>query len=286
MFIKTPKFPKRIEIELASSCNLQCVYCPRKYLDNLKGFVDFNLFVNIIDQLTFYPETILVLHRRGESMLHPKFNEMLGYVKGKFKEVQMATNGTLLDKEKFQAIVDSISFLSFSLDSPLSYNKKRFPADYKTVEEKILKFLEFNKGRIKTQVSMVKSDDSTKEEIDLFKETWLNKVDRVRIYEQHSINGVFGALKEPREQRKPCVMPFYEFLVYDNGKVGRCNHDWDGSVMGDLNIQTIQEVWNSDVFNSLRKQHLNLEFDDLVCKNCDCWYPEEANQGTGEIVKK
>lgn len=286
MAIRTPPFPKRIEIELASSCNLQCVYCPRHYLDNLKGFIEPNLFKKIIDQLIPYPETILVLHRRGESMLHPQFNELLYYISGKFQEVQMATNGTLLDESKFKAIIDSISFLSFSLDSPLSYNRKRVPADYKTVQNKILRFLKFNQGRIKTQVSMVRSEDTTDEEVVLFKDAWIDKVDRVRIYQEHSIGGVFGSLKNPREERKPCVMPFYELLVYDNGKVGRCNHDWDGSVMGDLNFQSIHDVWNSQLYNRLRKQHLDLVYEDQVCKNCDCWYPEEANQGTGEVVEK
>lgn len=286
MTIKTPPFPKRIEIELASSCNLQCSYCPRHYLGNLKGFIDYQLFTKIIDELAPYPETILVLHRRGESMLHPRFNEILHYVSGKFREVQMATNGTLLDEDRFKAIVDSISFLSFSLDSPLNYNRKRSPADYKTVRDKILRFLNFNQGRVRTQVSMVKSEDTTDEEVALFKDAWIDKVGRVRIYEQHSINGVFGSLKNPRGQRKPCTMPFYELLVYDNGRVGRCNHDWDGTVMGDLNFQSIGDVWSSQLYNELRKQHLKLVYDDPVCKNCDCWYPEEANQGTGEVIEK
>jgi len=108
-----PDFPRRIELELASSCNLRCVYCPRHYLDDLKGFIDLNLFKRLIDEIASYPETILVLHRRGESLLHPDFLEICAYVKGKFANVQLATNATLLDEKMALAIINAIDFLSF-----------------------------------------------------------------------------------------------------------------------------------------------------------------------------
>lgn len=283
MKISTPKFPQRIEIELSSSCNLLCSYCPREYLGRLSGFMDVQLFKRIIDEASPHPQTILVLHRRGESMLHPLFNEILGYVRGKFQKVQLATNATLLDKDKFESIVGTITFLSFSIDAPSLFDRTRIPARYKEVEEKILRFLDFNKRRVKTQVSMVRREDTHEEDIQTFKNIWRDKVDRIRIYEEHSIDGVFGALRNPRQERKPCVMPNYEVLVYYNGKVGRCNHDWNGQPMGDLNVSTINDIWNSRCYQELRKQHQTLEINDGVCKHCDSWYPEIGMQGTGDI---
>lgn len=280
------QFPSRLEIELVSDCNLRCTYCPRHYVNNLKGYMDFELFRKIITEAGNNPETIIVLHRRGESMLHPDFNKMLHYAAGKFKEVQMATNATVLNEDKFEAIVNAITFLSFSLDAPGVYNQTRIPARYHLVERKILKFLEFNKGRVKTQVSMVRTEAASEEDVRLFKEIWHDRVDRVRIYEEHSKGGVFGALKTPRVDRKPCVMPIYELLVYEDGKVGRCNHDWNGNPMGDTLEQTISDIWDSAKYENLRKQHDMLTFTDPVCKNCDSWYPEAGNQGTGMVLEK
>lgn len=279
-----PDFPRRLEIELASNCNLRCVYCPRQYVNNLKGYIDFELFRKIIDEACRYRETIIVLHRRGESLLHPQFKDMLKYIAGKFNEVQLATNATLLSEEKFQPIVDAITFLSFSLDVPENYDKTRVPAKYASVEENILRFLEFNNGRVKTQASMVRTDNTPHEYCELFKKIWHGRVDRVRIYEEHSKNGVFGSLKNPRNERRPCVMPFYELLIYDDGRVGRCNHDWDGEPMGNANINSITEIWNSQKYENLRSQHCELKLTDPVCRNCDSWYPEIGNQGTGESV--
>jgi radical SAM protein with 4Fe4S-binding SPASM domain len=277
------KFPKRIEIELVSDCNLRCVYCPRHYVNDLKGYMDFELYKKIIDEIREF-NPILVLHRRGESLLHPKFNEMLNYLNNDFKEIQIATNATYLNEDKFKAIVNNITFISFSLDTEKSFNKTRIPANYDVVKKKILKFLDYNQGRVTTQVSMV-NVGQPKEEIEEFKNFWIKKVDRVRIYESHSTNGEFGALKNPRKERKACIMPFYQMTIYENGIVARCNHDWDSDGMGDVKKNSIKEIFNNQKYKDLRKQHTSLNISDKVCKNCDSWYPEEKNQGTGEIIE-
>ena len=281
----TPEFPKRLEIELVSDCNLKCTYCPRHYVNDLTGYMDLELYKKIIDESEQYKDMIFVLHRRGESMLHPKFNEMLNYISGKFKEVQMATNATKLTEDKFESIVSGLDFLSFSLDTPKRFNKTRVPANYERTEEKILKFLNFNKGRVKTQASMVKTIDTTDDMCDEFTAIWTNRVDRVRIYEEHSVNGEFGSLTNPRANRKPCVMPIYEMLVYDTGVVARCNHDWDSDGMGDVTKNTLSEIWNNHKYVDLRKQHLSQQLTDPVCSKCDSWYAQVGNQGTGKVIE-
>jgi len=280
-----PDFPKRLEVELVSDCNLKCTYCPRHIVNNLKGYMDFELFKKIITEAEPYPETIFVLHRRGESMLHPRFSDILNYIAGKFAEVQMATNATVLTSDKFEAIVNGLNFLSFSLDTPDRFNKTRLPAKYNKVEKNILDFLEFNKGRVVTQASMVKTDDTTEEMIEEFVSIWKNRVNRVRIYEEHSSDGNFGSLKNPRPNRKPCMMPIYEMLIYDSGIVARCNHDWDSDGMGDVTKNSLKEIWMNQKYIDLRNQHLTQKLVDPVCSKCDSWYPEIGNQGTGKVVE-
>ncbi|MGA1823501.1 MAG: radical SAM/SPASM domain-containing protein [bacterium] len=288
-FHTVPTFPKRIEIELVSACNLRCTYCPRHYVDMLKGYIDYTLFEKIIDEIAHYPDSIIVLHRRGESMLHPKFNDMLNLVAGKFAEVQMATNATLLHRDKYEALVTGLTFLSFSIDTPERFNKTRIPADYQKVEKNILDFLEYNNSRIKTQVSMVKTPATSDEECDTFREIWKGRVDRIRLYEEHSKEGKFGSLDNPRSDRKACVMPFYEMLIYDSGVVARCNHDWnsedDVQSMGNVTEDTIHDIWHNERYDILRNEHVSLHFNDPVCKECDSWYPAIGTQGTGEIIE-
>lgn len=277
-------FPGRVEIEIASACNLKCTYCPRRHLDKLDGFLSFSLFKKLIDETARYPETALVLHRRGESLLHPDFIDMCGYIQDKFRETQIATNATVLDEKRSRAIIDAIDFISFSIDTPAAFDRTRSPASYKKVEENILRFLDMNKGKVRTQVSMVETSDTPAGEREIFKKIWKGKVDRIRLYEEHSRNGAFGSLRRPRGVRMPCVMPFHELLIYCDGKAGRCNHDWNGAPMGDVNDMAIKEIWHSKRYDDLRKQHKTLAVEDEVCRNCDSWYPEIGIQGTGEAV--
>jgi len=284
-----PEFPKRIEIELVSACNLNCVYCPRRFLKKLNGYMDFDLFKNLVDEIEPYPETILVLHRRGESLLHKKFIPMMNYLKGKFKTVQLATNATMLNSGNARAIIQSVSFLSFSIDTPQNFEKTRVLGKYRIVESNILNFLQMNKDAgnpVTTQVSMVQTKQTTKDDTNKFEELWKNKVDRIRIYEEHSSDGLFGSVKSGRPDRKPCVMPFYEMLIYCDGTIGRCNHDWNGDPIGDIRNSTIKKIWDSTALNDLRKQHLTLNIKDPVCSTCDSWYSKEGIQGTGKVIEK
>lgn len=278
-------FPKRVEIEIASACNLRCSYCPRRHMEELAGFIDMGLFKKIIDEASEYPDTTLVLHRRGESLLHKNFKDICDMVKGRFKEVQIATNATLLNEAKSKKIIEAIDFISFSIDSPRSFDKTRAPAKYENVESNVLKFLDINKGKVKTQVSMVQTTETDPEDAHIFKELWHGKVDRIRIYEEHSRDGKFGSLNKKRPVRLPCVMPFYELLIYCDGKIGRCNHDWESSPMGDANTASIKQIWKNSLYTSLRKQHTDLDITDEVCKGCDSWYPSIGDQGTGEAIE-
>jgi len=287
--MKLPDFPKRIELELANACNLKCIYCPRKFMDEMKDFMPFPLFKRLIDEIEPHPDTILVLHRRGEALLHPEIIKMLNYIQGKFHTVQIATNATMLDNKKNRALIEAVSFISFSIDTPRMFNKVRFPGKYAVVEKNILNFLSMNAESnhpVETQVSMVQTDNVSDNDIKLFQEIWKNKVDRIRIYQEHSKDGKFGSLTKKRSERKPCVMPFYEMLIYCDGTIGRCNHDWDGEHVDSIVNSTIKQIWTGEFLQNLRQQHIALAITDSVCANCDSWYPEEGNQGTGIVVKK
>lgn len=281
-----PSFPSRVEIELSSACNLHCTYCPRQYLPPLGQYLDMTLWEKLLAELTLHPDTILTLHRRGESLLHPQLEAIMDGVAGRFAEVQLATNGTLLTEEKYASLVRGLTFLSFSLDTPERFNATRRGADYAAVERNILGFLEYNKGQVRTQVSMVRTDDVLDEQYQAFIDIWQPRVDRVRVYEEHSRDGVFGAMRERRSPRQPCTMPFYEILVYADGSVGRCNHDWDGPRLGDLNTHNIASIWHGPQLTELRRQHQSLNITDPVCKGCDAWYPFMGIQNTGKVVER
>lgn len=280
--IKEP--PKRIEIEPTNECNLLCGYCPRRFMKYKTGFMNIKLYKKIIDEVSAFPERTLVLFRRGEALLHPEFIQMLSYTKGKFKEVQLATNAVLMDKRMANAIAEAVDFLSFSLELPQRYPRYR-KMDYPTIFKNVEYFLSIN-SRVTTQVSIVKTRDITANDIARFKALWIDKVDRVRIYEEHSQDGRFGSLKNIRGKRKPCIKPFNDILIFWDGKVGRCNHDWGNDPLDSIVNKSIEGIWNSKAYTELRKQHLDLLITDKVCRDCDSWYEHIGECEVGQVYEK
>lgn len=280
---ETKGFPIRIEIEPTNKCNSYCSYCPRRFMKYKEGFMDISLYNKLIDEISVYPDRTLVLFRRGESLLHPELTRMLDYAKGKFSQIQLSTNASLMDRKFAQIIAASVTFVSFSLELPERYKRYR-QLDYDTVLKNIEYFLSLNR-KAQTQVSIVKTVDTNQEDIQRFKDQWLKKVDRVRIYEEHSKDGRFGSLNNSMRPRKPCLKPFNEMLIFWDGRVGRCNHDWGEEPLDSVVTKSIREVWHSLKYNYLRKQHLDLNISDEVCIKCDSWYEHIGSCVIGEVYE-
>jgi radical SAM protein with 4Fe4S-binding SPASM domain len=284
---KNKILPTRVEIEFSNHCNSNCQYCPRQHIKDVPlGHMDINLFKRIIDELEEYPNIVLQLHRRGESLLHPKFNSMIRYLEKKSFKLQLATNAILLNEELSDLLAGALYFISFSIDHPMMYSKSRGIDCYTKVENNILDFLKINNGRTRTQVSMVETDSTSAKVINEFVLLWRKKVDRVRIYQEHSKNGKYGSLSIKRKSEKKCVKPFTDIVIFYDGQIARCNHDWQSPPMGNLNQKTIIDVFNNDNYCALRKQHLDSNITDELCKNCESWYAEESVQGTGLVFEK
>lgn len=260
-------YPKRVTIELTNKCNRHCTGCPRSKMHYPQGFMKPLLYRKIVDELP--KETVVVPFYRGESTLHPSFAVYMSELH-RFREVQLATNADYLTAQNKSAILNNCSFISISLHScKLPYQ---------------CKFIEFLHDAhalgLETQVSIVESM-LPRNRLNLFKRQWTQIVDRVRIYMEHSVGG-FGSMNL-HSQPVQCNKPFEDMVIYWDGKVGLCNHDWNNAVaLGDLNKQTIREVYNSEAYHNVRALHrVGLRQQVKTCVNCD-FIP---NKVYGEIAR-
>ena len=262
------QYPKRVTIELTNHCNRACDGCPRHKMTYPLGDMNPELFSKIITEL---PEnTVIVPFFRGEPTLHPQFAEYMQQL-GKFKTVQLATNGDYLNKTNQKAILNNASFLSISLHDFRLPNRTNY-----------LPFLYDCLGKgLETQVSILETSlkDS---QVKHFKRMWLKHVNRVRIYKEHSKNG-FGSMNI-KATNQPCNKPFEDMIVYWDGKVGLCNHDWNGLSIPaymNLNDYTVKEVWNSMHYDDVRVRHVQGERRFVpTCRDCDF----NSNKIYGEII--
>lgn len=114
--------PEFAWLEITQNCNLICRHCyegssravriPHMLFDDFVYAVDFIVSVGI-DRIQLVG---------GEPLMHPDIEQMIDYVHGKFKSIEIFTNGTLLS-DKLLAIIKkhgiSLAFSVYSNDSEI-----------------------------------------------------------------------------------------------------------------------------------------------------------------------
>lgn len=259
--------PKRLTLELTNRCNRACTGCPRHQMTYPQGDISITLFTKVTSQL---PDNMCIVpFFRGEPTLHPHFPALMPKLR-RFQQVQIASNGDYLTKANRKAIQENCTFVSLSL------HEYKLPSETEWVS-----FLyDLGGAGVTTQVSIVESE-LPKKRRNKFTAAWFKHVDRVRIYEEHSKRG-FGSLPQ-RPKNPTCSKPFEDMVMYWDGKVGLCNHDWNNPFcLGDLNTQSVGEVWNDLKYQAVRGAHESGNRRIVpACEHCDF----QSNKTYGELVQ-
>ncbi len=289
-------FPERLTVEITNTCNLACAMCPKHNTKSDTGFMSLDLYKKIIDEARHFLPITLVPFFRGESLLHPEFFEMIRIAKkSSIGPIQLATNATLLNNEVSIKLIESgIDFISFSLDVDKSnYESSHLGGSFEKVTDNIYNFITIKKKRStnnpEIQVSTVETTKNI-HSVHEFCKYWIKKVDRVRIYSEHSTNGTYGSLDNSSKnpvfsQRFPCKKVFTDMVIYWDGVVAVCNHDWNRKeFIGNISNDSIQDIWTGSKYDEIRNRHLDGKLEkDQTCKDCDHWkmyYLKEGNMGT------
>ncbi|MDZ7836849.1 MAG: radical SAM protein [Actinomycetota bacterium] len=149
-------------IEVTSNCNLKCRLCPNKDIPSAdKGFMDFDLYKQIMDQLGSRVNDIYLFHR-GEPFLHPRLVDMITYAKKTPAAVRIHTNATLLDQENTDQVIKSgLDFISFSFDGydKKTYEAQRINSSFEQTLENIIYFLKRKKTAFQPPALYCTSDN-------------------------------------------------------------------------------------------------------------------------------
>ncbi len=123
----------RLYIEATSLCNLNCITCVRNVWSDETGHMDMATFHNIVRQLDDFPDVQSVaLAGFGEPLYHPKILNMARAIKDLGLELNISTNGTLLDGDLAEELIDiGLDKIVVSLDSghPQLFENIRLGAD-------------------------------------------------------------------------------------------------------------------------------------------------------------
>lgn len=273
--------PPILQIEPTNYCNCNCICCSTSRTSREKGYMDFNLFQKIIDDAVKIGVKGIHLFLHGEPLLHLKFVDMVKYIKYKNLDITVHTNGMLLNKEKIKAIlrsgVNRNDQFRFSI---LGYSKENHERIMRGINhEKVLKnifdFLELRE-KSKTDGPIIEVEfylmPENKQEEKQFVKYWQKKVDGVRV---NNISKSFLEYKN-REKTTPfrkitCFDLWERMTIYWNGDVTMCDSDIDGDyIIGNLEGESIKEIWNSKKLLSIKKLHEEKQFQKIpLCSKCD-----------------
>jgi len=253
-----------VNIELTNLCNKSCWMCGRRKMEReypelaLKyGEMDFKLVKSIAKQLP--PNIVVQFHNNGEGLMYPRFGEAVKLFKNQTK--CLTTNGKLLLK-KADEIIDNLDTIAVSIiqDDAKQEEKEQFNI--------LKKFLKIKGGRKPLVIFRLLG------KVDEKKYKNLNGIIAKRIL--HSPMGSFNYVK--REPTVPeigiCLDLLNHLCINTKGEVSVCVR-FDPKrlgVIGDLNKQTLEEIWNG----KLRKQWIEFHKQGLrkkapLCKTCEFW---------------
>ena len=272
-------FPPYLQIEPTSICNYRCVFCfeTDKTFTNKKngymGQMTYDLFKNVIDKAEGNIEFIS-LASRGEPLACPDIVKMLDYTRGKFLNLKLNTNASLLDEKKIHAILsDSVKTIVFSADAgsePL-YSKLRVNGNLKKVLKNIENFKKIQETKypnnpIISRVSGVKFNDE--QDLNSMEKTWGDLVDQVAFVNYNPWENSYE--KEPNNIKDPCSDLWRRMFIWWDGKVNPCDVDYKSNLsVGIFSNKDLSKYWRSDTYNHLRQTHLRNRRAKLTpCRSC------------------
>jgi len=231
------------------------------------------------------------LIRWGEPTMHPMFLEILKKLKDTGKAIHFNTNGTLLNKDSIQKIVemeiDSVKFSFQGVDQE-SYEEMRYGSSWDKLMENIHLMNELRGDREKPYIQISTTTTAeTEKQIHNFIEMvsplcdYANvgktklchlEIERMKISEDRKRKFLELKERESLQRQRPgvCVEIYDKLSVNWDGTVTGCCGDYDGMMLvGDLRRETLHDIYHGERINRVREIISRNAYDDIpLCRTC------------------
>ena len=128
-----------VNVEWTSKCNARCAMCPRSMIADPK-VMDLATYRQVLSRLSGDDAFRVIVAGYGEPTTHPRFDDFVAATRGHRLPFDMATNGSLLDKDRLQRVdgVFTTLMISFSSTAPEVYRAVHANLDQGQVMANIL----------------------------------------------------------------------------------------------------------------------------------------------------
>lgn len=277
--------PVDISLELASYCTNRCGYCYHsdgKEIPFQRGYLHPDLAKKVIWEAADLGVHSIKFNYRGESTLHPKFEEITHEAR------RLANGSTFIDRltnsnfnfayEKesiFRGLCNQtkvkVSFDSFGKDI---FEKQRAGSNYEKTLANMTKFYNYPGRDNIFVVQAVRTQANKDEDLEYeIKSRWPSATASIRdVVAGRTTKSISEIVVRKREEenRQSCIQAHARLIVNHDGKVTVCCPDIGSKlVVGDLNKESITTVWNSKKALEIRKSLKNkTAFEQDPCKTC------------------
>ncbi len=278
------KWPNGALIEITNGCNLSCVMCNTKMSKRPVGFVKPQVFENILQQLISVGIKGVGLHTVGEPFMNNKLESLLEIANHYNFNVWISTNAQFPSRiEQIYKKFPSVAYYRFSIDGATkkSYESIRSGGKYENIVDSLEVIQKINNKKRNSRISLLIDSilsSSNIYEIPIFFE----KYGKYCFPENINFTIVNGLSPDPsyfREsfpfpnlirQNIPCHIPFKKLYFTYGGKVTLCCRDYDEDiVVGDIQQDSLIDIWNGVQADQVRKKHLDKKKMDIrSCKSC------------------
>lgn len=278
--MKNSNFPKIIEIQFHNLCNANCLICPYKNMKYKTEYMNENLFYKFLNEIDDGKLTRIIPYLNNEPFIQKDYIDKVEKIRKKCPntEIEISTNVSMLDEQKVEKLLPlNLTELRLSVFgySNITYkkimpclNKEKVYRNLNIISEK------FKESNTIISIVMIDNDEINENEFTEMKklaeklefkfERW-GFLDRSKnvCYKNNGIynNNVCGC-----EQNRPLE----RMHILANGDVILCCQDWKHSmIIGNIEKNSIEEVWNSEKYNYLRNAIYKEKWDSPeLCKNC------------------
>jgi len=310
------KTPFVVQIFPIYACNFTCEYCFHAVPRNERGFVSewpvmkLDLYKKCIDELALFEDQLKVLRfvGMGEPLLHKNIAEMVAIAVSRkvAQRVELLTNGSLLTRKMSDALIDAgLSRMVISLQG-ISREKYRRISKVDIDFDQFVKNIEYFYTNKKNTHVYIKIVDYALDETDTQDKFYaifgdicdsiavenavpiMPGVDYDKVLSNSDKNATQFGL--PLSDIQVCPQAFFTMQVNPDGKVVPCYQITYPGIMGDVNHQTMQEIWNGEAYRTFRRAMLDgrKQVND-ICAQCNFiqyrLFPEDDLQAAAERLK-
>lgn len=266
----------QLQLEVSSVCNAACVFCPYPTMKRAHGTMSMDLFRKIIDEATTLPLVDhITLTGLGEPLLDRFLIERITYIRSKMPAVliDLYTNGTFLRPTMVDALhAAGLSVLYVSLNAVT--RDKRLQVMQLDDFDQVVAGIEYalTKPGWKVIVKGIVSKDLMEQgDNEDFLTRWRGPFSAGGNAFLHLEGNWAGAMWPMRlKPSEPCQRALGQLMVLQDGRMSLCCFDSEGEcILGDLNTQSIRDVFNGEKALGIRTAHVEGRRAEIpLCAGC------------------